>query len=37
MASASSAGTRVPGVFAGPPGRWGAYRLPVRLAGFGAR
>ncbi len=25
-------GTRVPGVFAGPPGAWGARRLPVRLA-----
>jgi pyruvate formate lyase activating enzyme len=26
-------GVRVSGVFAGPPGRWGARRLPVRLAG----
>jgi len=25
-------GTQVPGVFAGPPGGWGARRLPVRLA-----
>jgi pyruvate formate lyase activating enzyme len=25
-------GTRVPGVFAGPPGRWGSRRLPVRLS-----
>jgi pyruvate formate lyase activating enzyme len=25
-------GTRVPGVFAGPPGTWGARRVPVRLA-----
>lgn len=24
--------TRLPGVFAGPPGNWGARRLPVRLA-----
>ena len=27
-------GTRCPGVFDGPPGRWGARRLPVRLADF---
>ena len=27
-------GTRLPGVFDGPPGRWGARRLPVRLAEF---
>jgi pyruvate formate lyase activating enzyme len=27
-----SCGTRVPGVFAGPPGTWGPRRLPVRLA-----
>jgi pyruvate formate lyase activating enzyme len=26
-----SCGTRLPGVFAGPPGEWGARRLPVRL------
>ena len=26
-------GERLPGVFAGQPGRWGARRLPVRLAG----
>jgi pyruvate formate lyase activating enzyme len=25
-------GTRIPGHFDGPPGRWGANRLPVRLA-----
>jgi pyruvate formate lyase activating enzyme len=25
-------GTRLPGVFAGPPGRWGRRRVPVRLA-----
>jgi pyruvate formate lyase activating enzyme len=25
-------GARCPGVFSGPPGRWGARRLPVRLA-----
>ncbi len=25
-------GTRVPGFFAGPPGRWGQRRMPVRLA-----
>jgi pyruvate formate lyase activating enzyme len=25
-------GTRVPGVFAGPPGKWGQRRLPVRLS-----
>jgi pyruvate formate lyase activating enzyme len=24
-------GTRLPGVFAGPPGGWGRRRLPVRL------
>ena len=24
-------GTRIPGVFAGPPGHWGARRVPVRL------
>jgi len=27
-----SCGTRCPGVFEGPPGTWGARRLPVRLA-----
>jgi pyruvate formate lyase activating enzyme len=27
-----SCGTRIPGVFAGPPGDWGPRRLPVRLA-----
>jgi pyruvate formate lyase activating enzyme len=27
-------GTPLPGRFAGPPGRWGARRLPVRLADF---
>jgi len=27
-----SCGTRIPGVFAGPPGAWGARRLGVRLA-----
>jgi pyruvate formate lyase activating enzyme len=33
-----SCGTRCAGVFDGPPGRWGARRLPVRLADFaGAR
>ena len=26
-------GTRLPGVFDGPPGQWGATRRPVRLAG----
>ena len=26
--------TPLPGVFDGPPGRWGARRLPVRLADF---
>jgi len=26
-------GTRIPGVFAGGPGRWGAHRMGVRLAG----
>jgi pyruvate formate lyase activating enzyme len=25
-------GTQVPGVFAGPAGRWGRRRLPVRLS-----
>lgn len=25
-------GTQIPGVFNGPPGKWGARRLPVRLA-----
>jgi pyruvate formate lyase activating enzyme len=30
-------GTQLPGVFDGPPGRWGARRLPVRLAEFAAR
>jgi pyruvate formate lyase activating enzyme len=29
-------GTRCAGVFDGPPGGWGARRLPVRLADFGA-
>jgi pyruvate formate lyase activating enzyme len=29
-------GTRCPGVFEGPPGRWGAKRMPVRLADFAA-
>ena len=29
-------GTRCPGVFDGPPGDWGARRLPVRLADFEA-
>jgi pyruvate formate lyase activating enzyme len=28
----SACGTRLAGVFAGPPGSWGARRLPVRLA-----
>src|SRR5207249_539222 len=28
-------GARVPGVFDGPAGSWGARRLPVRLASFG--
>ncbi len=28
-----SCGTRLPGVFSGPAGSWGARRLPVRLAG----
>ncbi|MCC7345253.1 MAG: AmmeMemoRadiSam system radical SAM enzyme [Deltaproteobacteria bacterium] len=27
-------GTRIPGVFAGPPGRWGAKRVPVYLKDF---
>jgi pyruvate formate lyase activating enzyme len=27
-------GKQLPGVFEGPPGRWGARRLPVRLADF---
>ena len=27
---------RIPGVFAGPPGRWGSRRLPVRIAAFAA-
>jgi len=26
-------GAQMPGVFAGPPGRWGSRRLPVMLAG----
>ena len=26
-----SCGTQIPGVFNGPPGTWGARRLPVRL------
>ncbi len=30
-----SCGAECAGVFAGPPGRWGARRLPVRLASFG--
>jgi pyruvate formate lyase activating enzyme len=30
-------GTRLPGVFEAVPGRFGARRLPVRLADFGAR
>jgi len=30
-------GTRCPGVFEGPPGTWGARRLPVRLAELEAR
>ena len=25
-------GTRIPGVFAGPPGKWGARRLPVVMS-----
>jgi pyruvate formate lyase activating enzyme len=29
--------TRVPGRFDGPAGKWGARRLPVRLASFEAR
>ena len=29
-------GERIPGVFAGPAGRWGARRLPVRIAAFAA-
>jgi pyruvate formate lyase activating enzyme len=29
-------GTRCPGRFSGPPGTWGARRLPVRLADFAA-
>jgi len=29
-------GERCPGVFEGPPGHWGARRLPVRLAEFAA-
>ena len=29
-------GARCPGVFDGPPGRWGAQRQPVRLADFAA-
>ena len=28
----TTCGRRLPGVFAGPPGRWGRRRLPVRLA-----
>jgi pyruvate formate lyase activating enzyme len=27
-----SCGTRIPGVFSGPPGAWGPGRLPIRLA-----
>ncbi|MCC6273125.1 MAG: AmmeMemoRadiSam system radical SAM enzyme, partial [Deltaproteobacteria bacterium] len=27
-------GTKIPGVFAGPPGRWGAKRVPVYLKDF---
>jgi pyruvate formate lyase activating enzyme len=30
--SCATCGTRLPGVFAGAPGSWGARRLPVRLA-----
>ena len=31
-------GTRCPGVFEGPPGKWGSRRMPVRLAkAFGAQ
>jgi len=30
----TSCGNRLPGVFDGPPGTWGARRLPVRLASF---
>ncbi|MCC7075551.1 MAG: AmmeMemoRadiSam system radical SAM enzyme [Acidimicrobiia bacterium] len=30
----AACGARCPGVFAGPPGTWGAKRLPVRLADF---
>jgi pyruvate formate lyase activating enzyme len=30
-------GTRLPGVFSGPPGKWGAQRLPVRLASLTMR
>ena len=30
-------GTRIPGVFSGPPGAWGARRLPVRLSAVSAR
>lgn len=29
-------GTPIPGVFSGPPGKWGARRLPVRLSALAA-
>jgi pyruvate formate lyase activating enzyme len=32
----TSCGTPLPGRLAGPPGRWGARRLPVRLREFAA-
>jgi pyruvate formate lyase activating enzyme len=31
----ASCGTRIPGVFDGPPGCWGPRRVPVRLASSG--
>ncbi len=33
----TTCGTQLPGRFDGPPGTWGARRLPVRLADFEAR
>ena len=32
-----SCGTRLPGVFAGPPGNWGSRRMPVRLRNYERR
>jgi pyruvate formate lyase activating enzyme len=32
----SGCGAQIPGLFAGPPGRWGQRRLPVRLSPVGS-